>query len=84
MDRGAWRATAFQVTIVGHSLATKPTNQSAGKEVVKYLLSCYIFPTMKTLIVPFKTYYSLNSYSYHKTEDCGYIFKINYIRIEFL
>ena len=26
MDRGAWRPTAFQVTIVGHSLATKPTN----------------------------------------------------------
>ena len=77
-------ATALQVTVVGHNLATKPTNQSGEKEVVKYLLSSYIFPTMKTLIVPFETYYSLNSYSYHKTEDCGYIFQINYIRIEFL
>ena len=48
-------ATAFQVTIVGHNLVTKSTNKSVEKVVVKYLLSSCIFPTMKTLIVPFET-----------------------------
>ena len=35
MDRGAWRATDLQVTIAGHNLAAKPTNQrTAEKEAV--------------------------------------------------